>query len=56
MTDREKLIEILHQVSGNCLPCVTGDLHLELLATALIANGVIVPPVKIGTHLKKERP
>ena len=42
MTDREKLLEILRQVSGYCLPCVTGELHLELLATALSANGVTV--------------
>ena len=46
MTDRDRLIELLNQTRGTYF--FAGDDNLNLLADHLLANGVIVPPCKVG--------
>ena len=59
MTERERLIELIEQCSCQYSPPCTGecgechnvemyDRNIEHIADHLLANGVIVPPVKIG--------
>ena len=59
MTDRDRLMNELKKVKkscliksgGNCLACKyrgQEDCTLENIADHLIANGVIVPPCKVG--------
>ena len=53
MTDRDRLIELIKQKQNGGWRFITGeyttDVSNEYLADHLLANGVIVPPVKIGT-------
>ena len=44
---KERLVELLHQVAKDVTKIPT-DNFIENLAAYLIANGVIVPPFKIG--------
>ena len=44
---KERLVELIHQVAKDVIKIPT-DNFIEYLADYLIANGVIVPPVKIG--------
>lgn len=47
---RDRLIELLYEAEGQ----VNNDIpSVEQIADYLLANGVIVPPCKIGTHLWK---
>ena len=57
MTDRDRLIEILHKAEDICdstLDCdtckyvLTGSCKTVLIADYLLANGCIVPPCKVG--------
>lgn len=48
MTQREKLVELLNKQVGYTLPIWTAPQTIEIMADALIANGVIVPPCKVG--------
>lgn len=48
MTQREKLVELLNKQKGYTLPIWTAPQTIEIMADALIANGVIVPPCKVG--------
>ena len=45
-SDRDRLIELLDKVRG--IYFFAGDDNLNLLADHLLANGVIVPPCKVG--------
>jgi hypothetical protein len=47
MTDRERLIELIKQGNIDYL-WSTGKAHYTFLADYLLANGVIVPPCKVG--------
>lgn len=47
MTERERLVELLNKVGGNILEFPTEN-FIETLADYLLANGVIVPPCKVG--------
>lgn len=47
MTERERLIELLNNVGGNVLEFPTNS-FIESLADYLLANGVIVPPCRVG--------
>lgn len=42
MTDREKLKQIVKRAAHSCLPSNTQALHINLLVTDLLANGVVV--------------
>lgn len=42
---RDRLLELLHKNSWDYLLC---EANIKLLADHLIANGVIVPPCKVG--------
>lgn len=48
MSERDRLIELLNTDMSGC----DGD-YAEELADYLIANGVIVPPCKVGDTLKE---
>ena len=59
MTERERLIKLIEQCSchysppctGECCECYNVEMYdrnIEHIADHLLANGVIVPPVKIG--------
>lgn len=52
MTDKEKLIELLHRASYGAYNHTLEDTHtdkaIEDIADYLLSNGVIVPPCKIG--------
>ena len=50
MTERERLIELLNDKNRpwHYLLCPA---NIRRLAVYLLANGVIVPPCKVGTHL-----
>lgn len=43
MTDRERLIELIQNAVGGC-----AKHWAEIIADHLLANGVIVPPCKVG--------
>lgn len=45
MTDRERLIELIHKCDIMSIP--TGE-FIDGFADYLLENGVIVPPVKVG--------
>ena len=47
MTQREKLVELLNKQKGYTLPIWTAPQTIEIMADALIANGVIVPPCEV---------
>lgn len=50
MTDRERLIELLNQVRGNEI--ALADYEADILVDHLLANGVVVPPIKkVGEKL-----
>ena len=49
MTDREKLIDLI--VSADISLFGTGKPYAEVYADYLLANGVIVPPCKVGDAL-----
>ena len=60
MTDRDRLIELLHKAEDICdstLDCdsckyvLSGSCKTALIADYLLANGVIVPPCKVGDKL-----
>ena len=45
MTDRDRLIELIEQAEGQ----INNDMpSIEQIADYLLANGVIVPPCKVG--------
>ena len=48
MTQKEKLVELLNKQKGYTLPIWTAPQTIEIMADALIANGVTVPPVNLG--------
>ena len=52
MTDRDRLIELIKQKQNGGWRFITGeyttDVFNEHLADYLLANGVIVPPCKVG--------
>ena len=52
MTDRERLIELLHKASYGAYNHTLEDTHtdkaIEDIADYLLSNGVIVPPCKVG--------
>lgn len=51
MTDRERLIELIVDVENKIFqscPYTTDTLRIENIADYLLANGVIVPPCKVG--------
>ena len=52
MTERERLIELINNGTDGCrvAPTINGvrDSFAEYLADHLLANGVIVPPCKVG--------
>ena len=50
MTERERLIELIHKSEILCDTCGenSNSYCAEYLADYLIANGVIVPPCKVG--------
>lgn len=48
MTQREKLVELLNKQKGYTLPIWIAPQTIEIMADALIENGVIVPPCKVG--------
>ena len=50
MTERERLIELLNNV-GSKVTDVPTDGFIKHLADHLLANGVIVPPCKVGDVL-----
>lgn len=45
MTERERLIELLDNAVGDCN---LTDAEVKIVADYLLANGVIVPPCKVG--------
>ena len=45
MTDRDRLIELLNIAVGDCN---LTDPEIKIVADYLLANGVIVPPCKVG--------
>ena len=62
MTERERLIELIEQCSCHYSPPCTGecgechnvemyDRNIEHIADHLLANGVIVPPCKVGSTI-----
>ena len=51
MTQREKLVELLNKQVGYTLPIWTAPQAIEIMADALIANGVIVPPCNTGDEV-----
>ena len=52
MTDRDKLIELLEDTLHEW-KCDVEDKTLSQIADHLLANGVIVPPCKVGDKLYK---
>ena len=57
MTDRDRLIELLHKAEDKCESThdcddckyiLSGSCKTVLIADYLLANGVIVPPCKVG--------
>ena len=52
MTDRDRLVELINEAKDKypTVPLVNGarDSFTEFLADHLLANGVIVPPMKLG--------
>lgn len=50
MNERDRLIELLNQVGDNVMQLKT-DNFIDSLADHLLANGVIVPPCKVGDRL-----
>ena len=46
MNDRDRLIELVNQVRGDEI--ALADYEADVLADHLLANGVIVPPCKVG--------
>lgn len=48
MTQREKLVELLNKQKGYTLPIWTAPQTIEIMADALLENGVIIPPCKVG--------
>lgn len=52
MTDREKLVELIRNVYVNIPPqiyrAVVDDTAAAVIADHLLANGVVVPPCKVG--------
>lgn len=48
MTQRDRLIELLKKQVGYTLPIFTAPQTIEIMVDALLANGVFVPPVKVG--------
>lgn len=54
MTDRDRLIELLLKSEILCNTCgeSTNTYCAEALADYLLANGVIVPPCKVGDYAK----
>ena len=55
MTDRDRLIELIKQKQNGGWRFITGeyttDVSNEYLADYLLANGVIVPPCKVGDYV-----
>lgn len=47
MTEREKLIELIQNAVGGC-----ARHWAEIIADHLLSNGVIVPPVELGSRRK----
>jgi hypothetical protein len=45
MTDRERLIELVSIAVGDCN---LTDTEIKIVADYLLANGAIVPPLKVG--------
>lgn len=56
MTDRDKLIELLKGAETKVAEALTRPLELEewlgIYADYLLANGVIVPPCKVGDYVR----
>lgn len=63
MTERERLIKLIEQCSCHYSPPCTGecgechnvemyDWNIEHIADHLLANGVIVPPCKVGDYVR----
>ena len=48
MTDRDRLIELIFKSDYSDFPCHLNNVRIDALADYLLANGVIVPPCKVG--------
>lgn len=48
MTERERLIEVLSNIDYACDNGSNSQDRIEFIADYLLANGVIVPPCKVG--------
>lgn len=48
MCDRDRLIELLFKSEYSDFPCHLNNVRIEDIADYLLANGVIVPPCKVG--------
>ena len=48
MTEREKLIELIHRGITEYLTSTNEQTYAEYFADHLLSNGVIVPPCKVG--------
>ena len=46
--DRDRLIELVFKSEYSDFPCHLNNVRIEDLADYLLANGVIVPPCKVG--------
>lgn len=49
MTEKERLVQLINQVRGEEI--ALADYEAEILADYLLANGVIVPPCKVGDYV-----
>ena len=68
MNDREKLKRIIEKAAFRCLPSSTQPLHINMLTTELLANGVTIqrwipvterlpePFVSVVVHMPLEEP
>jgi hypothetical protein len=56
MTQRKKLIELIEETENKYIECIRSSVETridfgEFFADRLLANGVIVPPCKVGDRL-----
>ena len=51
ITNRDRLIELLNKAIHHALPTKIAIEPIEMVADDLLANGVIVPPCKVGDWL-----
>lgn len=50
-TDRDRLIELIFKSEYSDFPCHLNNVRIEDFADYLLANGVIVPPCKVGDDI-----